>query len=355
MPVRLIQHWNRVSIVALLFTLAACHRDNGDAAPALANVQVVTVREGPGAAAIVTSGIVAAKDAAKLSFKVGGVIQRIAVSEGQHVKQGQLLAELVPTEINAQLTQAQQLADKAQRDLQRGERLYADQVIPLAQLEDLRTQAKVAAAQLQAAAFNHGYARIVAPSDGTILRKLAEEHEVVAPAQPIVLLGAQNSGFVVRAALADREVVQLQLGDRAEITLDAFAQRRFTGRVSELGGAAQRDNGLFPVEVQFDRLPDDRQPTTLAMGLVALLSIQPRQATAQTLAYVPTGAVIAGIGRRASVFVLQNNQAKRRDIDVAFFTRDQVAVAGGVQPGERVITAGALYLNDGETVRVQGE
>jgi len=335
-------------VATALAALTACGRQPAtDSTPAATLVRVATVVNGPGAASIVTTGIVTAKDEARLSFKVGGIIQRIAVREGEHVSSGQLLAELVPTEVNAQLTQAQQLNDKAQRDAQRGERLYADQVIPLSQLEDLRTQAKVAAAQLQAASFTQGHASILAPSSGTIMRKLADEHEVVAPGQPVLLLGANNKGFVVRAGLADRDAVQLQLDDQAEVQLDAFPGKKLVGHVSEIGGAAQTENGLFPIEIQLEQTP-----TNLVSGLVAQVSIQPRRALTQQLAYVPMGAVVAGIGKRATVFVLDSGKAKHRDVDVAFFTRDQVAIDNGLRAGEQVITDGALYLNDGETVRI---
>ncbi len=335
------------SIIALLFTLVlnACSHQ-AEVTPSLARVRTVMVKTGPGAPDVVTTGVVNAADEAKLSFKVAGVIQHINISEGNQVKTGQVLAELIPTEINAQLSQAQQLNDKAQRDVERGERLYKDQVIALSQLEDLRTQAKVAAAQLQAAAFNQGYARIIAPSAGTILRKLAEEHELVAPAQPILILGARDTGYVVRAALSDRDAVQLKVGDAATIRIDAYQNQTFTGHVSEIGGAAQIENGLFPIEV---KVQTDK---SLATGLVAELSIQPQLATKQTLLYVPTGAVVAGVGQRASIFVLDHDVARRREVNVAFFTRDQVAISTGVQAGEQVITDGALYLSDGEQVTV---
>ncbi len=61
--------------------------------------------------------------------------------EGQEVKKGDRLAEIELTEVNAQVEQAHQLAEKAKRDMERGERLYSDQVISLEQLRDLRTQA----------------------------------------------------------------------------------------------------------------------------------------------------------------------------------------------------------------------
>jgi RND family efflux transporter MFP subunit len=334
-----------VSLLLPGILITACSHQ-AEVIPAATPVHTVMVKTGPAAPDVVTTGVVTAADEAKLSFKVGGVIQRIAVRVGEQVKAGQMLAELIPTEINASQSQAQQLSDKAQRDVERGERLYADQVIALSQLEDLRTQAKVAAAQLQAATFNQGYARIVAPGAGTVLRKLAEEHELVAPGQPIMTLGARDTGYVVRAALSDRDAVQLKVGDTATIKLDAYPDKTFTGRISEIGGAAQVENGLFPVEVKV------QTDEILANGLVAQLGIQPQLATRQSLVYVPTGAVVSGVGQRASIFVLDNAVARRREVTVAFFMRDQVAIATGVQPGEQVITDGALYLSDGEKVSV---
>ncbi len=338
-----------MSLLLLGTLLAACGQQPAPpvaAAPSL--VRVVSPVSGPGAAPIISTGIVSAADELKLSFKTGGVIQRMVVREGQAVKAGELLAELVPTEINAQLAQAQQLNEKAQRDLQRGERLYADQVIALEQLQNLRTQAKVATAQLQSASFNSGFARITAPAAGTVMRKLAEDHEVVAPGQPVLVLGVSNKGYIVRAALADREAVQLQVGDAASVQLDAAPDTVLQGRVSEVGGAAQLENGLFPVQVQLEPAQ-----VTLVAGMVAQVSIQPSAASKTFLLYVPTGAVVSGVGQQASVFVLQDKVVKKRSIQVAFFTRDQIAVSEGLVATDQVITDGGLYLSDGEVVSVQ--
>lgn len=331
-----------------LSTLVACSGSPeapATAAPTL--VRVTTPNSGPGAAAIVTTGVVAAAESMTLSFKTGGVVGRVAVREGDRVRAGQLLAELVPTEVNAQVMQAQQLSDKAQRDLARGEKLYADQVIPLEQLEGLRTQAGIAKAQLQAALFNGAQARITAPANGVVLRKRVENQEVVAPGQPVIEIGTNEQGYIVKAGLADREAVLLKTGDPATVLLDAFPGRGLTGKVSEIGGAALPQNGLFPVEVALDAgdLP-------LVSGLVAQLSLQPAGSTS-TLLHIPTGAVVAGTGEMASVFVLEAGQARKRSIEIAFFTRDQVAVRSGLADGDQVITDGALYLSDGEAVQLQ--
>ena len=327
--------------------LSACEPTIDGETPAPTPVRATSAVEGPAAPSIQTNGLLANKDEIRLSFKVGGVVRSISVREGQHVRKGQRLAEIEQTEINAQVEQARQAAAKAHRDVERGERLYADKVISLEQLQDLRTQAAVAAAALNSAEFNWSYAAIVAPRDGTILRRLAEERELVAAGSPMLVLGAQDRGFVVRTALADREIVQVKLGDVAEIRLDALPGAALKGRVTEAASAADAATGMFGVEVSID--PVD---LPLKSGLVAKLTLTPASAGAGTLVYVPIGAIVEGDGRTARVFVLDQQNARRRDVVVAFIQGERVALASGLEVGEQVITDGAQYLEDGEAITI---
>jgi RND family efflux transporter MFP subunit len=311
--------------------------------PTPVGIAVATV--GPAAPFIRTNGLLANKDEIRLAFKVGGVIKHLGAVEGEPVRQGQKLAEIEQAEVNAQVEQAHQAAEKAARDVARGERLFADKVISLEQLQDLRTQAAVADAALNSARFNWNYAAIVAPRDGTVLRRLAEERELVAPGTPVLVLGVQDRGFVVRAGLADREIVQVQLGDAVSVRLDALPDATLNGKVTEIASAADRASGMFDVEVAIDggALP-------LKSGLVAKLTIVPSSASSGSRVYVPIGAIVEGDGRSARLFVLDKDHARRRDVEVAFIDGATVALAGGVEPGEHVITDGAQYLEDGERV-----
>lgn len=333
-----------------LLLLSACSKTPApDPVASLTPVHIAAPVAGPAAAPVVTTGIITTASDQVLSFKTGGLIQTILVEEGQPVKQGQLLAELKPQEIDAAVMQASQMHDKAQRDLQRGQRLYHDQVISLEQLQNLETQANIAAAQLQAAKFNQNSSRIVATSEGVVLRKLVQPNETVAPGQPVLALGVSSQGFKVKLALSDRDVLQLKKDGRAEVTVDALPTVTLKGRINVIGGAAATENGLFPVEVVLGPIKQ-----TLVAGMVANVSLYPQIAdSASSLLYIPTGAVVSGEDRKAKVFVLDHDQARQREIEVAFFTRDQVAVRQGLANTDKVITDGTLYLKDGEQVSVQ--
>jgi len=332
--------------------LAGCAQSSDTEVTRATPVRVAEATIGPAAPVIRTNGLLVNKDELRLSFKVGGVVSRIHVQEGQRVKRGQRLAEIEQAEIDAQVEQARQLADKADRDVARAEKLFAERLISLNQLEDLRTQAAVSTAALQTAEFNRSYASIVAPQDGTILRRMVQERELVAAGSPVLLLGSQERGYVVRVGLADREIVQVRIGDRAQVELDAHPDERFPAQVTEVASGADERSGMFQVELRLE-------PTRLrlASGLVAKVALTPASALGGERVYVPIASIVEGDGRRASVFVLEHMDgdavAKRRAVDVAFIDGVQVAIAHGVQAGEQIVTDGALYLQDGERVLVR--
>jgi membrane fusion protein, multidrug efflux system len=337
------------TILSLAFAVAVagCNSEATDEAPTATPVRTAAATSGPAAPSIRTNGLLANKDEIRLSFKVGGVIRRLSVSEGEHVRKGQKLAEIEQTEVNAQVEQARQAHEKAKRDAARGERLHEDSVISLEQLQDLRTQAAMAQAALNSAEFNSSYAAIVAPRDGTVLRRLAEERELVAAGSPVLVFGAQDQGYIVRTGLADREIVQVRIGDPAQVRLDALPDATLAGKVTEVASAADPASGMFRIEVTLDR-----SELPLKSGLVAKLTVVPSSASAGSRVYVPIGAIVEGDGRSARLFVLDKEHARRRDVEVAFIEGDTVALVSGVEAGEQVITDGAQYLEDGEQVAI---
>ncbi|HEU4779266.1 MAG TPA: efflux RND transporter periplasmic adaptor subunit [Steroidobacteraceae bacterium] len=337
---------NLAALLLLAATLAGCGRNEPPVAERPTPVRIQRASNGPAVPPIDTSGTVATKHEMRLSFKMGGVVRRIYVQEGDVVKQGQRLAEIELTEVGAQVEQARQLADKAERDLKRGENLYADQVISLEQLQDLRTQAAMAKAQFNSAQFNLGYSVISAPRDGKVLRKLAEERELIPAGAPVLVFGESDRGYVVRAALADREIVNVKLGDKGEIRMDAFPGQPMTGTIVEIASAADERTGMFSIEVQFDS-----PPARLVSGLVTRLRLAPTTDT-PPLTYVPMSALVEGDGDRASVFVIDAGKALRREVRVAFITADSIALESGLATGETVVTDGALFLENGEEVEV---
>jgi len=335
------------SIGAMAILVAAC--SNG-AADEVTQVPEIPVRVAPVTRAAVAlpitgTGTFGAKEEVQLGFKVGGVIQRITVDAGQTVRAGQLLAELRMDEANAAVSRTGATADNTDRELARARRLYADSVIPLAQLEAREAAARVAQADLSTARFNYQYARIVAPSSGVVLERKHEPGELVNPGAAVLVLASESRGNVLRVGLADRDVVRVKQGDRASVRFDAVPGRVFSGVVSEVGRAAEPGTGTYLVDIQL------RDTGGLVSDLVGNVEIYSAQGDPATL--VPLAALLEADGDHGAVYRLASDgkTVERREVRVGFLVGDKVAVSG-VDSGATVVTQGAAYVRDGSTVKV---
>lgn len=337
-------------ILAAPVILTACHGGSAqESDPGARNA--VVVRTAPVAwerisRPIVASGTFSPKDEIALSFKIGGVVEAVEVDAGAAVQAGQFLASLHLREIDATLSKARSAAAKAERDLGRARRLYADSVATLSQVQDAETGYEVAQADLEAAEFNRRYAVIRAPADGVILRRRSEPGETVNPGQSILVLGSRARGAVLRVGLADRDLVRVRLGDTAVARFDALPGHAFHGRVTEIGAAATPGLGTYPVEITLEGADP------LASGMVGRAELFPTEGSRSAL--VPVEAVLEADGPEAVVFALSEDESRalRKVVTVDFLDGGRVAVRRGLEGVRAVVTDGAAWILDGDAVRV---
>ncbi len=337
-------------VATIVATVSAC--GGADAVPRVEESAAIPVRVAVpelrhAMPAMVLTGTLGAKEEIPLAFKMGGVVNRIAVEAGQSVRAGDLLAELALTEIDAQVSAAREGRDKAARDLARAERLFADSIATLSQVEDARTQRDVTAAQLRAAAFNRQYAVVRAPAAGVVLRRMIETGQFVSASSPVFVLRTAGKGLVLRAAASDRDAVRLAPGERAEVRFDAFPGKQFAGRVERVGVAASPLTGTYEVEIAVD--PADSR---LSSGLIGRATLSP--SSASPVLMIPAEALLEVDGNEASVFVVSEagGTAQRVKIRVLFLDGAWAAIEGDVTESSRVVTAGATRLSDGARVTV---
>lgn len=327
---------------------AGCGRGQAHVATAKAtpHVRVADVTLRSIARPIHATGLLAPKDEIALSFKIGGVIQSIQVEDGDAVRSGAVLASLDPREINAHVEQARSGLEKAERDLDRARRLYADSVATLEQVQDAETALDVARAGFEAVEFDLRHATIVAPSDGVILRRTAEPGELVSPGRPILAFGGTERGSTVKIGLADRDVIRIRRGDAATVRFQVDPERSIAGTVEEIAAAADPATGTFRVEVAI------AEAGHLASGLVADVTILP--AAEETLALIPVDALLEADGSQGSVYAVDASgaRAERRNIEIAFLDGDRLAVRAGLEGVRQVIRDGGVRIDDGDSVAV---
>ena len=311
-------------------------------------VRVADIGKDARAGDIQVSGYLSTEDEARLSFKVGGIIERIYVREGEKVRRGQLLATLKTTEISAQVQQVELSVDKAQRDYERVRNLYQDSVATLEQLQNAKTGLEIAEQGLRAAGFNQRYAKIYATADGFVVRRLKNEGEMTEPGAPLLMTRAVGAGssWVLTAGLSDRDWAMVSVGDVAKVHFDAFPDKRFPARVHRKALAADPASGQFMTELRVDIAGE--QPAAGIFGKGTIRVSKPVEGFA-----IPYDALLEANGRQGFVFVTNDGKTVRRiPVTISSITQDMVYLSDGLQGYRQVVIAGSPYLTDGSSIRI---
>ncbi len=328
-----------------LFSCDGIHQREGEerAVP----VKIVHATEDSVTASIRCAGQVSVGEITKLSFKTGGIISNIPVDEGDRVTKGQLLARLDPSEIQARVNQAKVAMEKAQRDYERALNLYDDDVATLEQLQNAQSAYEFAEQDYRVASFNLRHSEIRAPSEGSILKRLAEERELIGQGMPVFVFGSSEKNWVVRCGVVDRDIVRIEAGDSASIEIDAYPGEALTGYVTEVGEAPDPNSGIYEIGIILDETE-----LKLVTGLIAEVRIFPRKREPMKL--IPIDALVRIEGDAGLIFVpdMTTSTAVKIGVEVKEIIGEKVALESGLDGVDRVITDGAGYLTDGAKIRV---
>lgn len=287
-------------------------------------------------------GVLARKQEAELSFKIGGLVAEVNVRVGDRTERGRVLAKLRTEEIDAQVAQARSGVAKAQRDLTRLESLVENRVATLENLQDARTAVEVATAAWRIAEFNREHAVIVAPDDGIVLRRRSEPGELVGPGAPVVGFASERGGWLVRAALAERELAQVTLGDAVAVTA---AGETVPGRIMQIAEASDAATRTTPIEIALERVPVKARSGGVAVALVQPRPVSPR-------VRVAASALLEGDGAAASLFLVAEGAttAQRVRVEVERLLGERALLRTELPRSARVVVRGAEYLRDGAAV-----
>ncbi len=340
------------------------------------SVQVATaVATGGGSASgdgISANGYVVARTKASVSSKILGRLAWTGVSEGSVVKAGEVLARLEDADYaaavkvsEAAVAQAEAQLAQARREAARAVALRRDQLIAEQQLEDAQTQVQLLSAQLQStraqlalAQANFENTRVRAPFSGTVLRRDAEVGEIVAPSsagggltRTAIVTMADLGTLEVEVDVNEAYIAQVRNGQPARITLDAYPDTSFTGRVRQVVPTADRQKATVLVKVSIL----DRDPRILSeMGAKVVFTSRDavRQAAPRRV-LVPSNAVVRQ-GERSVVWVVESGAVRAVTVDVGPERGEQTEIRSGLSGGESLVLSPPATLSEGTKVKVAG-
>jgi RND family efflux transporter MFP subunit len=310
-------------------------------------VRIIPLGQQTGNAAIALSGQFTTDDEVLLSFKTGGIINRVLVKEGDPVKKGQLLATLNLTEINVQVQQAQLALEKAARDHKRTQSLYADSVATLEQLQNTGTALQLARQQLNLVSFNRKYSEIHAPQDGFILKKLADAGQQVSSGTGVLQSNGEGK-WMLKAAVSDQEWALLKLNDKAKIQIASLPDQFFEGTVTRKSEGADAATGTFAVYITLA----GKRPKNIAAGMFGKAVVNPSGQTGGSWK-IPYEALLDGNGDSGYVFITNDNKtAQKKMVTIAGIEKNTVTITDGLQGAKSLIVSGSAYLTDNSKISI---
>jgi RND family efflux transporter MFP subunit len=340
-------------------------------------------------AVLQATGYVTARRQATVSAQITGTLTDVLIEEGDHVKEGQVVARLDDSQYKAALDAARttaaashalvaqfqaQLAQN-QRDAVRNEELAAKGLVSKQLAEQSRTlvdstraqllsqqrSAASADAQVVVARVNFDYCVIRAPFDGVITTKDAQVGEIVSPFSAGGGFTRTGVGTVVDmdSLEVDVDVNEAYIGRvkpsmPAEAVLDAYPDWKIPAHVIAIVPAADRGKATVKVRVALEKKDARIVPD---MGVrVSFLEQKQDQAQAQTQApqgaLVPTTAIAQRDGHGV-VFIVSSDIVQQRSVSpAASKIGDQSLLPTGVQVGDTVVVSPPAALKDGDRVKL---
>lgn len=295
----------------------------------------------------------------RLGFRVAGKIVQRQAELGQRVKAGQVLAQLDPQDYRlaaeaarAQVAAAQTNRDLAAADFKRFSSLKDQNFISGADLERRETTLKAAQAQLEQAQAQLGsqgnqakYTTLVADVSGVITAIEAEPGQVVSAGTPVVRIAQDGPRDVVFSVPEDK-VAAIRPGSPVQVRVWAGAGGDLTGKVREVAASADPVTRTFPVKVS---LEGEAPP----LGATVYVKPQALSHAGAQVIKLPTSALRQD-GKATAVWVLDKASmtVKSQPVQVATADGNEAVIAGGVQPGMLVVSAGVHVLQPGQKVTI---
>lgn len=339
-----------IIIAGIALSVAACKEKKTEIVKNSINeipVQLADVRTEEIGNSVTIYGTLTTLEEAKLSFKTAGIISRIYVKEGDAVNKGQLLAELDFTEIEAQSVQAKEIEDKAKRDYQRAESLYADSVISLEQFQNAKTTWILAKQTSGITEYNKTNSRIIAPDNGVVLKRIANEGEQIGIASPVLIVTTKTeAGLILRAGVPVAGWQSLSVGDKAVIIIDGFPDKEFSGRVHHLTQSTDQSSGLYIVEVKLEPVKEH-----ITVGMFANAEIKSDKV--QSYKVIPVSSLSQIEGKKGVVYIPDGDKAKKIPVIIAKIEDRDAYISQGLSNIGKVINEGAGFITESSIINIQ--
>lgn len=305
-------------------------------------------------------GVIKSQALSSLSFRVSGTIEKRMAQLGDHVKKGDILAELDPTEYKvnyqkalAELEKGRAGYTEARSSYERAQALYLENSISKASYDNAVASYRSAAATMNAlknsvdlAKIQLGYTKLKAPAEGTIGEVKSEVNQSVDPQTPVFILNTSGDK-TVEFNVSESAVPTLKEGEKVLVTIDFIPGALITGKITNIGTVSNEFGNTYPVKAKLEDVPEN-----VRVGMTANVLLESKEKENIT---VPFEAILKDSENRPYVYIITDindgiGHTARRVIKTGEINQNGIEILDGIQSGEYIVVKGVSQIQNAQEV-----
>jgi macrolide-specific efflux system membrane fusion protein len=319
---------------------------------------ITTVKRADLSIEVLETGKVQPREKVEIKSKVAGQVQKVFVDAGDHVKKGQLLLQLDPTDYErdvakceADVAAAKNALEFAQLSLDRRQKGLEQRGVAQMDVDTAASDVRAKKVAVQTAAVAYGaasdrlrYTRVLAPMDGTVTERGIQSGEVVTPGVQASFDGkslmtiSDLSTLLVKADLNQIDVAKIKLGQKVTVTLDALPGKTYEAAITKIAPASitpkDKQVDVFPVEATLTK-----SDLAIKPGMTADVRIHIEKK--EHVLALPIEAVVKEGPKQfvSKVVSLPNGKQKTDKTEVAVGARNdrEMEISSGIKEGDKVL------------------
>ena len=337
----------QASLLILVTLLAGCgNSEQKPSQPAPVKVKITRIQKDPLPHQLQYAGTIEADNTADIGFAVAGTVNNIEVQEGDHVKQGQLLASIDATEYSNALAIANSSLEQAEDMYRRLNELYQKGSLPAKDYIEIKTKLAQAQANKSINAKHIADSKLYAPITGTITARKIEKGSTAAPGVPAFTI-IKTDVVNARITVPESEVGAFRNGMDTKVYIPTL-EDTIQGKISIINPQADAVSRTYSIKI---KLPN--KDNRLLPGMLSSVLVNTGKAV-NTIA-IPAMAIVRDADDITYVFITNDqHKAIRRRVTTGVITgNNAVVITSGLQEGDQVITGGQSHLKDGSDIIIE--
>ena len=278
--------------------------------------------------------------------RVQGLVEKISVEEGDFVKKGQLLLQLEPEELEFEEARAKVEYEQEKNLYERKQAMFDKQLLSKEEFETSKFSLDAKRIAWQKAKLNLDYTRIISPISGVIGERLVRPGDRTQPSDKLLTV-INNEEMIAVVHVPEKEVGNIQKGQKAFITSQHLQDEQFLGWIKRVSPVVDPQSGTFKVTVGIRNEQNQLRPGMFVNAHIVT-------DTHKNTVLIPKTALVYE-NETVFVFAVRDSMALKLKLDAGYQDYEKIESLSGIDAGEKIIVVGQAGLKDSTLVNIVAE